>query len=337
MSLGFSPSDITLLATIVVKLCLNYRKSSSDFGKLTEDIKAFEIILNQAYDISASIPLDKHKRGRYRKLVAYSKGLLKDLNEYYKDYASLGSKTQRKRDKLRWRPSDAERLRGRIQLHSSLWSAHTSFMIATSLQETQKILTNLISLTQKHAGEPSEQASNANELSSTQPDVLTDDQHSRSPQRLEKDGAQTADISDDHVDKSSQDYNEPVEVWEEDDPRKIDELLRKLSIPAEAVPLDSVMDDMKEEANESLNRNQSLGGPQIQPHLTDLSAPNEAEQSNTPSADGVENDAAIPPAEPQKKPSKLSLENLGRSAPTFAEENSPFGTVATAACLANNP
>ena len=140
--------------------------------------------------------------------------------------------------------------------------------------------------------------------------------------------------------KSSQDYNEPVKVWEEDDPSQIDELLQKLSIPAEAIPLDSVMDDMKEEANESLHRYQSHGGIQTQPHSIGLGALDEGEQSKTPLAKGVENDAPIPPAESLTKRSrilKLSLKSLGRSAPTFAEQNSPFGAVATAGCLVNNP
>ncbi|MCJ1475394.1 hypothetical protein MMC13_004056 [Lambiella insularis] len=286
MSFGFSPSDIILLTTIASKLCLNYRKSSSDFIRLTTDIEAFEIILRQAVDVTNAFSLSEHQQQTFGKLVTHSNSLLKDLNKFYKRYSSLASQHQRRRDKLRWPANDAEKFRTRITQEITIWNLHMSLITASISQQT---LSELNALT--HVEEPNH-----------------------------------------HFRTTSQDYNEPLELYEGDDTKEIDELLSRLYQPAQPVTLDSVFRDVKTEADISIGRNELVHGVRAQHPRLEL---NESKLES-----GSENETSATNVSPEQQKENLITklsQHLGRSAPTFGEENSPFGETATATCKSISP
>ena len=129
MSFGFSPSDIALVITLAVKAYTDYTKSAREFEELAEDIDSFKATLEQARLVFIRNRPNAQQSEALNQLYTRSKNLLEDLNDFCKGYASLGSTKQRKWDRLRWSPSDADEFRKRIRDQRGTWNFHISCII----------------------------------------------------------------------------------------------------------------------------------------------------------------------------------------------------------------
>src|ERR1700722_7813857 len=125
MSFGFSVGDFINVLALAWKVYKSCKDSCDDFKNISGEVAGLHIVLLETKDFVTEHgeTLSADRAAHLSTLGKGCNGVLTDLEVLLKRYQSLGSKTQRTWERLRWGTEDIAQLRERLISQTLLLTA----------------------------------------------------------------------------------------------------------------------------------------------------------------------------------------------------------------------
>ena len=130
MSFGFGIGDIVTVSTLAWKVFKSCKDASQEFKNLSGEVVSLHVVLKETEDLVAeSGSLNQDQASHLKHLAASCSKVLEDLEQLLTKYKSLGSKSQRTWDRLKWGNEGLTDVRARLTSNTSMLSAYNSVMM----------------------------------------------------------------------------------------------------------------------------------------------------------------------------------------------------------------
>jgi hypothetical protein len=123
MSFGFSISDFVTISAFAWKIYKSCKDSSDGFKSISSDVAGLHIVLKETEENLSEQNLDADQERRLNDLCAGCNGVLKDLDSLLERYNSLGTKSQRTWDRMKWGLEDISDMRERLTSNTAMLTA----------------------------------------------------------------------------------------------------------------------------------------------------------------------------------------------------------------------
>jgi hypothetical protein len=123
MSFGYGVGDCLAVAQLAWKVYKSCRDAPESFGNIQVEVLSLHAVLKE---VEEALPGQQLTASRQQSLSTISQGcegVLKDLGILIQKYESLGSKSKRTWDRMKWSSSDVTELRARLTSNTVLLTA----------------------------------------------------------------------------------------------------------------------------------------------------------------------------------------------------------------------
>lgn len=124
MSFGFGVCDFVKLVELAWKIYKSCKDSPESFKNVSQEVLSLHVVLKEAEEILSGHPLSQSKEASLATITRGCEDVLQDLQSLVLKYDSLGSKTKRTWDRLRWHSDDIAELRARLTSNTVLLTAY---------------------------------------------------------------------------------------------------------------------------------------------------------------------------------------------------------------------
>ena len=129
MSFGFGVGDIVTISTLAWKVFKSCKDASEDFKNLSGEVVSLHVVLKETEDLVTENEINRDQTTQLRQIAAGCQKVLEDVEQLLTKYQSLGSKSQRTWDRLKWGKESIADLRARLTSTTSILSAYNSVMV----------------------------------------------------------------------------------------------------------------------------------------------------------------------------------------------------------------
>ena len=129
MSFGFSVGDVVGVSTLAWKVFKSCKDSSENFKNLSGEVVSLHVVLKETEDLIVENGLSQNQAAQLKHVADGCQKVLGDLEEMLTKYRSLGTKSQRTWDRMKWGNEGIADLRARLTSNTSMLSACNSVMM----------------------------------------------------------------------------------------------------------------------------------------------------------------------------------------------------------------
>ena len=129
MSFGFSIGDIISVSTLAWQVFKSCKDAPGEFKNVAGEVISLHVVLKETAELAAQSDLSSHQNPQLQKLTRGCQEVLQELTELLKKYQSLGTKTQRTWDRLKWGSEGVASLRARLISNTTMVSAYNTTMV----------------------------------------------------------------------------------------------------------------------------------------------------------------------------------------------------------------
>jgi hypothetical protein len=124
MSFGFSVGDFISLGQLAWQIYKSCKESPESFKNVSQEVLSLHAVLKEVEETLSGYPLSQSKEASLLTITRGCRDVLQDLQSLILKYESLGSKTKRTWDRLRWHSDDIAELRARLTWNTVLLTAY---------------------------------------------------------------------------------------------------------------------------------------------------------------------------------------------------------------------
>ena len=129
MSFGFGVGDIVTISALAWKVFKSCKDASEDFKNLSGEVVSLHVVLKETEDLVSEHEMNRDQATQLKHLAAGCQKVLEDLEQLLTKYQSLGSKSQRTWDRLKWGKEGIADVRARLTSTTSMLSTYSSVMM----------------------------------------------------------------------------------------------------------------------------------------------------------------------------------------------------------------
>ena len=129
MSFGFSIGDIISVSSLAWKLFKSCKDAPGEFKNVAGEVVSLHMVLKETEELVSESNLTSHQTSQLQHLTDGCQNVLQDLTELLKKYQSLGTKTQRTWDRLKWGSEGIANVRTRLISNTTILSAYNTTMV----------------------------------------------------------------------------------------------------------------------------------------------------------------------------------------------------------------
>lgn len=123
MSFGYGVGDVVALAELSWTIYKSCKEAPSSFENLSQEVLSLHAVLKEAEDNLSGHVLSQAQQAGLEIVMNGCRSVLDDLQTLVKKYESLGSRSKRTWDRLRWSSNDIPELRSRLISSTTLFTA----------------------------------------------------------------------------------------------------------------------------------------------------------------------------------------------------------------------
>ena len=123
MSFGLSISDFITVATVCWKVYKECKESIGEFKNISAEVGGLYTVLKEVEELLSEQKLNSKGESRLVVLITDCHDVIKDVEKRLNKYKSLGTKSSRTWDRLRWGINDINDLRLRLISQTTLLDA----------------------------------------------------------------------------------------------------------------------------------------------------------------------------------------------------------------------
>jgi hypothetical protein len=142
MSFGYSVGDFIALGTLAWSVYQSCKGAPESFNDISSVVLSLHAVLQEAEETIFAQPLSPTKQIRMKAVGDACHHILKDLDNLYKEYQSLGTQSKRTWDRMKWGSENIGELRARLISNTGLLTAWIGYV--RELQVDHTLMTNLI-------------------------------------------------------------------------------------------------------------------------------------------------------------------------------------------------
>jgi hypothetical protein len=124
MSFGFSVSDFIGVGQLAWQVYKSCKEAPESFKNVSQEVLSLHAVLKEVEEAVLDYPIPQSMEVRLTTITDGCQDVLKDLNFLVLKYESLGSKTKRTWDRMRWHLDDITELRARLISNIALLTAY---------------------------------------------------------------------------------------------------------------------------------------------------------------------------------------------------------------------
>ena len=129
MSFGVGIGDVVSISTLAWKLFKSCKDASGDFKNLAGEVVSLHVVLKETEELVAENDLSSRQNSQLQHLADGCQEVLQDLEDLIRKYQSLGTKTQRTWDRMKWGSEGIANLRSRLISNTTMLSAYNTTMV----------------------------------------------------------------------------------------------------------------------------------------------------------------------------------------------------------------
>ena len=131
MSFGFGVGDIIGVSTLAWKVFKACKESSDEFKSLSSEVVSLHVVLKETEELVAETgpSLRADQEPQLRHITDGCQKVLEDVEGLLKKYESLGTKSQRTWDRMKWGAEGVANVRTRLISNTSMLSAYNSTIV----------------------------------------------------------------------------------------------------------------------------------------------------------------------------------------------------------------
>ena len=129
MSFGFGAGDIINVSTLAWKLFKSCKDAPGEFKNVAGEVVSLHVVLKETEELVAESNLSSHQTTQLQHLTDGCQSVLHDLTRLLKKYQSLGSKSQKTWDRLKWGSEGIANARTRLISNTTMLSAYNTTMV----------------------------------------------------------------------------------------------------------------------------------------------------------------------------------------------------------------
>lgn len=114
MSFGFSLGDFAVLGQLAWNIYKACKDAPEGFKNISQEVSSLHLVLKELEEIYPDADLSAAQQSRLEIIGDGCRAVLKDLQCTLDKYKSLGTRSRRTWDRLRWGSNDIEVLRSRL-------------------------------------------------------------------------------------------------------------------------------------------------------------------------------------------------------------------------------
>jgi hypothetical protein len=142
MSFGYSVGDFVALGTLAWSVYNSCKGAPESFNDISLEVFSLHAVLKEAEETIFAQPLSPTKQKRLKAVGDGCHHVLKDLDNLYKEYQSLGTQSRRTWDRMKWGSENIGELRARLISNTGLLTAWMRY--ARELRLDHMLMANLI-------------------------------------------------------------------------------------------------------------------------------------------------------------------------------------------------
>jgi hypothetical protein len=122
MNAGYGVGDVIAVSTFAWSVYKSCKDAPQQFHEISGEVSRLHIILKETGEVLTDLneDLKPSKEAQLRELMTGCQEVLTDLEELLSKFRSLGSRSRRTFDRLRWSQGDVMTLRDRIVSNTTL-------------------------------------------------------------------------------------------------------------------------------------------------------------------------------------------------------------------------
>lgn len=128
MSFGFSAGDLISISALAWKVFKSCKEASDSFKNVSSEVVSMHVVLKETEDIVAEGDLGRERTIQLQHVADGCQAVLKDLDQLLDRYKSLGTKSQRTWDRMKWGHENISEIRSRLISNTTLLSTYNATM-----------------------------------------------------------------------------------------------------------------------------------------------------------------------------------------------------------------
>ena len=129
MSFGVGIGDIISVSTLAWKLFKSCKDAPGEFKNVASEVVSLHVVLKETEELIAEGNLSTHQATQLQHLTDGCQNVLQDLTGLLKKYQSLGTKSQRTWDRLKWGSEGIANVRTKLISNTTMLSAYNTAMV----------------------------------------------------------------------------------------------------------------------------------------------------------------------------------------------------------------
>ena len=129
MSFGVGIGDIVSVSKLAWKVYKSCKDASEDFKNLSTEVVSLHVVLKETEEVIAENTPNRNQAFRLQNLSEGCQMVLQDLEQLIDRYKSLGSKSQRTWDRLKYGTEDIHTIRLRLISNTTMLSAYNTSLV----------------------------------------------------------------------------------------------------------------------------------------------------------------------------------------------------------------
>lgn len=123
MSFGYSVGDFIAVGHLAWSVYKSCKEAPESFGNISVEVLSLHAVLKEVEELLEDQPLSASKKNSLATITSGCQDVLKDLQRLTKKYESLGTKSKRTWDRMRWGSNDIAELRQRLTSNTVMLTA----------------------------------------------------------------------------------------------------------------------------------------------------------------------------------------------------------------------
>ena len=138
MSFGVGIGDIVTVSTLAWRLFKSCKDASGDFKNVASEVVSLHVVLKETEELVAESDLGSSQASQLQHIADGCRRVLEDLEGLLAKYRSLGTKSQRTWDRMKWGSEAVASVRTRLTSNTTMLSAYNTTMVKYVFDESTK-------------------------------------------------------------------------------------------------------------------------------------------------------------------------------------------------------
>ncbi|MCJ1313029.1 hypothetical protein MMC25_006705 [Agyrium rufum] len=140
MGFGVGIGDVIAVSTLAWTIYKSCKNASGDFQNLASEVVSLHVVLKETEELIAESTPTSNQKTQIGHLADGCRKVLEDLEALLNKYRSLGTKSQRTWDRLKWGSEDIANIRTRLISNTTMISAYNVTVMNSSVAHLQRQL-----------------------------------------------------------------------------------------------------------------------------------------------------------------------------------------------------